>query len=124
MDNLEKFPGEKVDNTKPQVDRYVFPDGHGIIVPAAGHLLNLCGATGYPSFVMSCSFANQVLAQIDLLTAKGYKNEACLLPKELDEKAFEGMGLVDDQYSNPDDQYCIPDDQYSDPDHQDGNPDD
>ena len=72
----------------PEVDRYVFPDGHGIIVLAAGRLLNLGCATGHPSFVMSCSFTNQVLAQIDLLTAKekGYKNEVYLLPKELDEK--------------------------------------
>merc|ERR1712111_273600 len=88
MDNLEKFPGIKVENIKPQVDRYVFPDGHGIIVLAAGRLLNLGCATGHPSFVMSCSFTNQVLAQIDLLTAKekNYKNEVYLLPKELDEK--------------------------------------
>merc|ERR1712146_857688 len=88
MDNLEKFPGIKVENIKPQVDRYVFPDGHGIIVLAAGRLLNLGCATGHPSFVMSCSFTNQVLAQIDLLTAKekGYKNQVYLLPKELDEK--------------------------------------
>merc|ERR1719333_593892 len=62
MDNLEKFPGIKVENIKPQVDRYVFPDGHGIIVLAAGRLLNLGCATGHPSFVMSCSFTNQVLA--------------------------------------------------------------
>jgi len=88
MENLEKFPGIKVENIKPQVDRYVFPDGHGIIVLAAGRLLNLGCATGHPSFVMSCSFTNQVLAQIDLLTAKekGYKNQVYLLPKELDEK--------------------------------------
>merc|ERR1712210_52859 len=88
MENLEKFPGIKVENIKPQVDRYVFPDGHGIIVLAAGRLLNLGCATGHPSFVMSCSFTNQVLAQIDLLTAKekGYKNQVYLLPKDLDEK--------------------------------------
>merc|ERR1712238_549802 len=63
-------------------------DGHGVIVLAAGRLLNLGCATGHPSFVMSCSFTNQVLAQIDLLTAqkKGYKNQVYLLPKELDEK--------------------------------------
>ncbi|CAK0872724.1 unnamed protein product [Prorocentrum cordatum] len=88
MENLEKFEGIKVENIKPQVDRYVFPDGHGIIVLAAGRLLNLGCATGHPSFVMSCSFTNQVLAQIDLLTAKekGYKNNVYLLPKDLDEK--------------------------------------
>merc|ERR1712084_183453 len=72
----------------PQVDRFVFPDGHGVIVLAAGRLLNLGCATGHPSFVMSCSFTNQVLAQIDLLkaTENGYKNQVYLLPKELDEK--------------------------------------
>merc|ERR1712213_237427 len=90
MDNLEKFEGIKVENIKPQVDRYVFPDGHGIIVLAAGRLLNLGCATGHPSFVMSCSFTNQVLAQIDIrknvTEKKGYKNEVYLLPKNLDEK--------------------------------------
>jgi len=90
MDKLEKFPGIKVENIKPQVDRYIFPDGHGVIVLAAGRLLNLGCATGHPSFVMSCSFTNQVLAQLDLLKNwkenKGYKNQVYLLPKELDEK--------------------------------------
>merc|ERR1712038_116923 len=88
MSGLEGFPGIKVENIKPQVDRFVFPDGHGVIVLAAGRLLNLGCATGHPSFVMSCSFTNQVLAQIDLLKAKekGYKNDVYLLPKELDEK--------------------------------------
>merc|ERR1719291_764019 len=88
MAGLEGFAGIKVENIKPQVDRYVFPDGHGIIVLAAGRLLNLGCATGHPSFVMSCSFTNQGLAQIDLLTAKekGDKNQVYLLPKELDEK--------------------------------------
>jgi len=90
MAGLEGFPGIKVENIKPQVDRFVFPDGHGIIVLAAGRLLNLGCATGHPSFVMSCSFTNQVLGQLDLLKNwkenKGYKNEVYLLPKELDEK--------------------------------------
>merc|ERR1711945_9427 len=90
MDGLEKFPGMKVENIKPQVDRFVFPDGHGVIVLASGRLLNLGCATGHPSFVMSCSFTNQVLAQLDLLRnwkeTKAYKNEVYLLPKELDEK--------------------------------------
>merc|ERR1712010_339154 len=80
----------KVENIKPQVDRFVFPDGHGVIVLASGRLLNLGCATGHPSFVMSCSFTNQVLAQLDLLKnwkeTKAYKNEVYLLPKELDEK--------------------------------------
>merc|ERR1712084_122273 len=82
--------GIKVENIKPQVDRFVFPDGHGVIVLAAGRLLNLGCATGHPSFVMSCSFTNQALAQIDLLKnwkgKKAYKNDVYLLPKNLDEK--------------------------------------
>merc|ERR1711981_1030113 len=90
MEALENLPGIKVDNIKPQVDRFIFPDGHGIIMLASGRLLNLGCATGHPSFVMSCSFTNQVLAQLDLLKnwkeGKGYKNEVYLLPKELDEK--------------------------------------
>merc|ERR1711881_188740 len=90
MAGLENFPGIKVENIKPQVDRYVFPDGHGVIVLASGRLLNLGCATGHPSFVMSCSFTNQVLAQLDLLdnwkNETRYKNQVYLLPKELDEK--------------------------------------
>merc|ERR1711903_357705 len=90
MDNLERFPGIKVENIKPQVDRFVFPDGHGVIILASGHLCNLGCATGHPSFVMSCSFTNQVLAQLDILEnwkeTKAYKNDVYLLPKELDEK--------------------------------------
>jgi adenosylhomocysteinase len=88
MAGLENTEGIKVENIKPQVDRFVFPDGHGVIVLASGRLLNLGCATGHPSFVMSCSFTNQVLAQLDLLKAKekGYKNDVYLLPKILDEK--------------------------------------
>merc|ERR1711957_1159192 len=90
MAGLEGFAGIKVENIKPQVDRFLFPDGHGIIVLASGRLLNLGCATGHPSFVMSCSFTNQVLAQLDLLNnwkvTKSYKNDVYLLPKELDEK--------------------------------------
>merc|ERR1712222_208439 len=90
MEKLEKFPGIKVENIKPQVDRFVFPDGHGIIVLASGRLLNLGCATGHPSFVMSCSFTNQTLAQLDILdnwkNNKGYKNDVYLLPKHLDGK--------------------------------------
>merc|ERR1719356_667611 len=90
MERLESFEGIKVENIKPQVDRFVFPDGHGIIILASGRLLNLGCATGHPSFVMSCSFTNQVLGQLDLLKNwkenKGYKNQVYLLPKELDEK--------------------------------------
>merc|ERR1711935_921700 len=89
MEALEKFPGIKVENIKPQVNRFLFPDGHGVIVLASGRLCNLGGATGHPSFVMSCSFTNQVLAQLDLLknqASKAYKNDVYLLPKDLDEK--------------------------------------
>merc|ERR1711934_824795 len=90
MIGLEKFEGIKVENIKPQVDRFVFPDGHGVIVLASGRLLNLGWATGHPSFVMSCSFTNQVLAQLDLLKnwkeTQQYKNDVYLLPKALDEK--------------------------------------
>merc|ERR1712139_77658 len=90
MQQLEKFPGIKGENIKPQVDRFVFPDGHGVIILASGRLLNLGCATGHPSFVMSCSFTNQVLAQLDILKnwkeTQAYKNDVYLLPKELDEK--------------------------------------
>merc|ERR1712098_471806 len=89
MAKLENFPGIKVENIKPQVDRFVFPDGHGIIVLASGRLLNLGCATGHPSFVMSCSFTNQTLAQLELWKERDtgkYKNDVYLLPKQLDEK--------------------------------------
>merc|ERR1712070_453479 len=66
MEKLEAFPGIKVENIKPQADRFVFPDGHGVIILASGRLLNLGCATGHPSFVMSCSFTNQTLAQLEL----------------------------------------------------------
>merc|ERR1712161_165151 len=90
MAGVEGFPGIVVENIKPQVDRFVFPDGHGVIILASGRLLNLGCATGHPSFVMSCSFANQALAQIDLWENKGTtkyeKGKVYKLPKELDEK--------------------------------------
>merc|ERR1719213_544610 len=90
MAELEGFPGIKGENIKPQVDRFEFPDGHGIIVLASGRLLNLGCATGHPSFVMSCSFTNQTLAQLELWKERDsgkYKTDQFyLLPKELDEK--------------------------------------
>lgn len=77
-------------NIKPQVDKFVFPDGRGIIVLAEGRLLNLGCATGHPSFVMSSSFTNQTLAQIELWANRGNntyeKNKVYILPKHLDEK--------------------------------------
>ena len=90
MSGIESYPGMRIDNIKDQVDRFVFPDGHGIIILARGRLMNLGCATGHPSFVMSCSFANQVLAQIELWTHKDDDKYASgkvyVLPKELDEK--------------------------------------
>ena len=90
MDALDSYPGIKRIKIKETVDRYVFPDGHGIIVLASGRLLNLGCATGHPSFVMSNSFSNQVLAQLELWTNKNTdkykKKDVYCLPKELDEK--------------------------------------
>lgn len=75
------------ENIKPQVDRWIFEDGHGIIVLAEGRLLNLGCATGHPSFVMSNSFTNQVMAQIELFhNSENYENKVYVLPKLLDEK--------------------------------------
>ncbi len=82
---LNATKGIKKDTIKPQVDLYTFADGHRIILLAEGRLVNLGCATGHPSFVMSNSFSNQVLAQIELWT-KDYELGVHLLPKELDEK--------------------------------------
>jgi adenosylhomocysteinase len=90
MDGLENFPGIKKVEIKQTVDKYVFPDGHGIIVLASGRLLNLGCATGHPSFVMSNSFTNQVMAQLELWTNKSTgkysEKDVYVLPKNLDEK--------------------------------------
>jgi len=87
MAALAKTKGVKRVNIKPQVDRWVFGDGHGVIVLAEGRLLNLGCATGHPSFVMSSSFSNQVIAQIELFTNhKKYDKAVYVLPKHLDEK--------------------------------------
>jgi adenosylhomocysteinase len=84
IDALRNYPWEEV---KPQVDEVVFPDGRRLIVLAKGRLVNLGCATGHPSFVMSASFTNQVLAQIELWTNHGkYENKVYVLPKHLDEK--------------------------------------
>jgi adenosylhomocysteinase len=85
VDNLNDMKGIKKINIKPQVDKYVFPDGHSIFILAEGRLVNLGCATGHPSFVMSNSFSNQTLAQIDLWT-KEYKIGVYRLPKYLDEE--------------------------------------
>ena len=80
----------KWDEIKPQVDEVEFPDGKKLIVLSKGRLVNLGNATGHPSFVMSASFTNQVLAQIELWTkSKSYKNKVYVLPKKLDEKVAE-----------------------------------
>lgn len=87
MVGLMNVKGIKHENIKPQTDRYLFPDGHGVIVLAEGRLLNLGCATGHPSFVMSASFTNQVIAQMELfLNFKKYDNCVYTLPKHLDEK--------------------------------------
>ncbi|MFT4640480.1 MAG: adenosylhomocysteinase [Verrucomicrobiales bacterium] len=87
IDALEKYKGIKKVNIKPQVDRYEFPEGHAIFMLAEGRLVNLGCATGHPSFVMSNSFANQVLAQLDLWANKEtYENKVYLIAKHLDEE--------------------------------------
>jgi len=85
VDRLKNFPGIRHINIKPQVDKYVFPDGHGIILLSDGRLVNLGNATGHPSFVMSTSFTNQVLAQLELWQ-KNYPVGVYRLPKKLDEE--------------------------------------
>ena len=87
MDRLNAEPGVEKINIKPQVDFYKFPDGHGIFILAEGRLVNLGCATGHPSFVMSNSFANQTLAQIDLWKNRdSYEKKVYTLPKKLDEE--------------------------------------
>jgi len=85
VSGLKNFTGMKVINIKPQVDRYLFPDGHAIILLASGRLVNLGCATGHPSFVMSSSFTNQVLAQLSLWK-DSYKLGVYTLAKKLDEE--------------------------------------
>ncbi|HHH44591.1 MAG TPA: adenosylhomocysteinase, partial [Gammaproteobacteria bacterium] len=82
--SLEKYQWEEI---KPQVDHVIFPDGKKIIVLAKGRLVNLGCATGHPSFVMSASFTNQVMAQMELFSnGQNYENQVFVLPKHLDEK--------------------------------------
>jgi adenosylhomocysteinase len=84
---LQRTPGVTRNTIKPQVDEWVFSDGHSIILLSEGRLLNLGNATGHPSFVMSNSFANQTIAQIELFTKTGsYEKKVYVLPKHLDEK--------------------------------------
>ncbi|MCH8939364.1 MAG: adenosylhomocysteinase, partial [Gemmatimonadetes bacterium] len=87
MAGLKKIPGIKRVNIKPQYDEWVFPDGHSVLILAEGRLLNLGCATGHPSFVMSASFTNQVLAQLELWKSPSkYERQVYRLPKELDEE--------------------------------------
>jgi adenosylhomocysteinase len=98
MAGLRRMSDVQRINIKPQVDEYVFPDGHSVIVLAEGRLLNLGCATGHPSFVMSNSFSNQVIAQIELFGHNDvYENKVYTLPKKLDEKVarlhLESLGV-------------------------------
>jgi adenosylhomocysteinase len=87
MVGLKKVPGIQRTNIKPQYDMWTFPDGHSVLILAEGRLMNLGCATGHPSFVMSASFTNQVMAQIELhQNADGYEKKVYVLPKKLDEK--------------------------------------
>jgi adenosylhomocysteinase len=87
MAGLKAVRGIKRINIKPQYDQFQFPDGHSVMVLAEGRLLNLGCATGHPSFVMSASFTNQVIAQVELATQHGkYEKRVYTLPKHLDEK--------------------------------------
>jgi adenosylhomocysteinase len=87
MAGLKKTPGIQRINIKPQYDEYRFPDGHSVMILAEGRLLNLGCATGHPSFVMSASFTNQVMAQLELhASAARYERKVYVLPKHLDEK--------------------------------------
>jgi adenosylhomocysteinase len=87
MAGLARFPGIERINIKPQYDEWRFPDGHGVMILAEGRLMNLGCATGHPSFVMSASFTNQVMAQIELhQNAESYETKVYILPQALDEK--------------------------------------
>ena len=90
MIGLKNYPGIKKIEIKPQTDRWVFPDGHGVIILAEGRLMNLGCATGHPSFVMSNSFSNQVLAQVsihdEVMSAQYTAGQVFCLPRVLDEE--------------------------------------
>ncbi len=98
MAGLARFPGIERLELKPQTDLWIFEDGHAVIVLAEGRLVNLGCATGHPSFVMSCSFSNQVLAQMELFNhLENYPLGVHVLPKKLDEKVarmhLEALGV-------------------------------
>ena len=107
LDGIERV------NIKPQVDKWVFPDGHAIIMLSEGRLLNLGNATGHPSFVMSNSFSNQTIAQIELFTKNDdYEKRVYVLPKHLDEKVARlhldalGVKLTSSRPSRPPTSAC------------------
>jgi adenosylhomocysteinase len=84
---LTNLAGVRRENIKPQVDKWILPNGRAIVLLSEGRLLNLGNATGHPSFVMSNSFTNQTMAQVELFTQTGqYVNDVYVLPKHLDEK--------------------------------------
>ena len=86
---LRSYPGMIVQEIKPQLEKFIFPDGHSIIIPSGGNVINLGNATGHPPFVMSLSFTNQVLAQMefwDNRNTEKFKKELVNLPKNLDEQ--------------------------------------
>jgi adenosylhomocysteinase len=110
MVGLQNVPGIKRKTIKPQVDEWTFPDGHSIIMLSEGRLLNLGNATGHPSFVMSNSFTNQVLAQIELFTKLDeYPLGVYTLPKHLDEKVarlhLDALGVRLTELSKPQAEY-------------------
>ncbi len=110
MADLARWPGITQTAIKPQVDEWTFPDGHGVIVLSAGRLLNLGNATGHPSFVMSNSFTNQVLAQIELFTKTDqYEVGVHVLPKHLDEKVarlhLDALGVRLSELTKPQAEY-------------------
>ena len=107
---LVGFPGIEREEVKPQVDKFTFPDGHSILLLAEGRLVNLGCATGHPSFVMSNSFTNQVLAQIELFNNhEKYPVGVYMLPKHLDEKVarlhLQKLGVVLDELSEDQAEY-------------------
>lgn len=110
VEKLKKYPGIQVVNIKPQVDKYIFPNGNSLLLLADGRLVNLGCATGHPSFVMSNSFTNQTLAQIELWNNhKNYDNKVYVLPKHLDEKVaylhLSKIGVELDELTAPQSEY-------------------
>jgi adenosylhomocysteinase len=110
MAGLAQVPGITRKTIKPQVDEWTFPDGHSVIMLSEGRLLNLGNATGHPSFVMSNSFTNQVLAQIELFTKLDqYPLGVYTLPKHLDEKVarlhLDALGVRLTELSKPQAEY-------------------